>query len=185
MTGFRCAALTNRGPSDQSKETSQSHGRQDRHSGLVNDRDARRRGASLIGSRRRSWAQHVIGRSRHEPRGRNCRAAVVRLIVDRDGSRLRAQAEGSEEQEQAAPQEQPSPRPLTEYEPRAAPSGGTALISAACFIAGKADPGEARSRRPARRSHFGCPRKSCGSHLACAGRASPGPGEAQEGFAQL
>ena len=46
-------------------------------------------------------------------------------------------------------------------------------------------PGEARSRRPGCRSHFGCPRWSCGSHLACVARASPGPGEAQEGFAQL
>jgi len=57
--------------------------------------------------------------------------------------------------------------------------------SAACCIASRTDPGEARSRRPARRSHFGCPGWSCGSHLACAGRASPGPGEAQEGFVRL
>ena len=34
-------------------------------------------------------------------------------------------------------------------------------------------PGEARFRRPGRRSHIGCPRWSCGSHLACAARASP------------
>ena len=51
------------------------------------------------------------------------------------------------------------------------------------FHCPRTGPGEARSRRRARRSHFGCPRWSCGSHLACAGRASPGRGEAQEGFA--
>jgi hypothetical protein len=44
--------------------------------------------------------------------------------------------------------------------------------SAACFIVPRAGPGEAWSRRPARRSLIGCPRWSCGSHLACAGRAS-------------
>ena len=33
-------------------------------------------------------------------------------------------------------------------------------------------PGGVLSRRPACRSHIGCPRWSCGSHLACAGRAS-------------
>jgi hypothetical protein len=33
-------------------------------------------------------------------------------------------------------------------------------------------PGEVSSRRPVCRSHIGCPRWSCGSHLACAGRAS-------------
>jgi hypothetical protein len=39
--------------------------------------------------------------------------------------------------------------------------------------------------RPGCRSHCGCPRWSSGSHLACVARASPGPGEAQEGFARL
>jgi hypothetical protein len=33
-------------------------------------------------------------------------------------------------------------------------------------------PGGVSSRGPACRSHIGCPRWSCGSHLACAGRAS-------------
>jgi hypothetical protein len=57
--------------------------------------------------------------------------------------------------------------------------------SAACFIDLGPVPGEAWSRRPARPSHFGCARWSCDSHLACAGRASPGPGEAQEGSVVL
>ena len=39
-------------------------------------------------------------------------------------------------------------------------------------------PGEARSRRPGCRSHFGCPRWSCGSHLAC---AVPGAARAGRG----
>jgi len=43
-----------------------------------------------------------------------------------------------------------------------------------------------RSRRPGCRSHIGCPRWSCGSHLACAvSGVTPGRGEAQEGLALL
>ena len=61
----------------------------------------------------------------------------------------------------------------------------SARSSATCSIDPGPVPGEARSRRPGCRSHIGCPRWSCGSHLACVARASPGPGEAQEGFAQL
>lgn len=45
-------------------------------------------------------------------------------------------------------------------------------IAAACSIDPGPVPGEARSRRPGRRSHFGCPRWSCGSHLARVTRAS-------------
>ena len=60
-----------------------------------------------------------------------------------------------------------------------------ARYSATCSLALGPVPGEARSRRPVRRSHFGCPRWSCGSHLACADRAPRERGEAQEGFVQL
>jgi hypothetical protein len=63
----------------------------------------------------------------------------------------------------------------------------TAWLSAAtCLLAAGPVPGKARSRRPVCRSLCGCPRMSCGSHLACAGRASLHElGVAQEGFALL
>ena len=61
-----------------------------------------------------------------------------------------------------------------------------ARTSATCLIALWPVPGEARSRRPGCRSHIGCPRWSCGSHVACADPGvAPGRGEAQEGFALL
>jgi hypothetical protein len=50
--------------------------------------------------------------------------------------------------------------------------GMSARIAAACCIAPRSGPGEARTRRRVRRSHCGCPRWSCGSHLACADPAS-------------
>lgn len=53
----------------------------------------------------------------------------------------------------------------------------TTRTSATCFIDLRPWPGQASVEAPGLSLSFGCPRWSCGSHLACAARASPHSGE--------
>ena len=102
LTAMPFAALTDRSPADEGEKTPQSHRRKDRYSGLINHGAACCRSASLIGSGRRVWIQRRIGCAGDKPRSSDRGAAVVRLIAHRYGPWLRAQAEGGEEQKQAA-----------------------------------------------------------------------------------